>query len=59
MAEFFEMGGYGIYVWPSYTLAVLVVLGLAGLSLIRNMRVRTELEHLEARGATRRRAKAE
>jgi heme exporter protein D len=27
-AEFFAMGGYGLYVWSSYGVAALVILGL-------------------------------
>jgi heme exporter protein D len=26
MSEFFAMGGYGVYVWPSYGLALLILL---------------------------------
>ncbi len=29
MAEFFQMGGYGGYVWPAYLVSVLVIGGLA------------------------------
>ena len=28
-AEFFAMGGYGIYVWPSFGIVTLVMVGLA------------------------------
>lgn len=55
MAEFFAMGGYAEFVWPSYAASAL---GLAGLTLYvarRNARVRTELARLqEASGAARR-----
>ena len=53
------MGGYAVYIWPSYGLAAIIVLGLTVFSLMRHARVKTELERLEARGATRRRAKAD
>ena len=59
MAEFWNMGGYAVYIWPSYGLAALIVLGLTVFSLMRHARVKAELERLEARGATRRRAKAD
>lgn len=29
MSEFFNMGGYAAYVWPSYALTFLVIGGLA------------------------------
>jgi len=28
MNEFFEMGGHGIYIWPCYGLAALLLMGL-------------------------------
>ena len=28
-AEFFAMGGYGIYVWPSFVIVTVVMVGLA------------------------------
>jgi len=28
MQEFFSMGGYAVYVWPSYGLTAIVMLGL-------------------------------
>ena len=33
MAEFFAMGGYAAYVWPSYGLTAVVMIGLLALSL--------------------------
>lgn len=33
MADFFAMGGYAAYIWPSYGLAAAVMLGLLFLSL--------------------------
>jgi heme exporter protein D len=27
MSEFFAMGGYAVYVWPSYALAFIVLIG--------------------------------
>jgi heme exporter protein D len=29
MDEFFNMGGYGVYVWPSFGIVSLVMIGLA------------------------------
>lgn len=48
MAEFFAMGGYAAYVWPSYGAAALF-LGALVISLVRrNAQVRRELSDLEA-----------
>ena len=33
VAEFFNMGGYAIYVWPSYGLTTVVLAGLLAVSL--------------------------
>ncbi len=29
MAEFFDMGGYGVYVWSSFAIVAVVMTGLA------------------------------
>ena len=42
MAEFFEMGGYAIYVWPAFAVAALVMIGLLVDSL-RTLRAREAL----------------
>lgn len=39
MASYFEMGGYAAFVWPSYALTALVLLGILATSL-RSMRSR-------------------
>ncbi|MBI1260392.1 MAG: heme exporter protein CcmD [Rhizobiales bacterium] len=59
MAEFFFMGGYAAYVWPVYGLALLVVVGLVGQSLLdyrRQLRLVSELES-KAGGRARRAAR--
>ena len=33
LATFFDMGGYGLYVWPAYALAAIVMVGLMAASL--------------------------
>lgn len=38
MAEFFAMGGYGVYIWACYGLAAVVMIGLLVASL-RTMRL--------------------
>ena len=53
------MGGYGTYIWPSYGIAAVVMLGLLVTSL-RAMRARRrELAVLEGAGRARRRARDE
>ena len=49
MAEFFAMGGYGVYIWPAYvasfvTLAVAVFMSLRGHAKARENVRRLELE---------------
>ncbi len=56
MADFFAMGGYGVYLWPSYAVFV-VVLAIDALALrLRRRRVlaelRGKLKRREARGTT-------
>lgn len=56
MSSFFEMGGYGGYIWPAWSIAVVVIGGLVATS-IRAMRARErELAALEAEAPRRRRA---
>ena len=63
IAAFFEMGGYGAFVWPSFAIALVVMVGFVVTSL-RTLRAReTVLRELEAgrgdRRARRRAAPAE
>jgi heme exporter protein D len=46
-AHFFAMGGYAIYVWPAFGLAVIVLGGLLGESLAAYRRVQRELAAME------------
>ncbi|WP_207485621.1 heme exporter protein CcmD [Arenibaculum pallidiluteum] len=56
MTEFLSMGGYAAYVWPSYAIAAIVLLGLL-VSTLRGLR-RSEalLRALEGERPRRRRA---
>jgi len=48
MSEFFDMGGYGAFIWPSYGITALVMLGLLVASL-RSLRANeTQLASLES-----------
>ncbi len=48
MNTFFDMGGYGSYVWPAWVLAIIVLAALTVVSL-RTMRARErELSKLES-----------
>ncbi|MFV3075074.1 heme exporter protein CcmD [Niveispirillum fermenti] len=55
MAEFFQMGGYAIYVWSSYGLALVVLGGLLGFSLAGLRRKERLLRMLEESLPRRRR----
>ena len=60
MAEFFDMGGYAAFIWPTYGVAALVMVVLLIASL-RGLRASTaELESLEqAQGPGRRRRRGQ
>jgi len=47
MTEFLQMGGYAAFIWPSWGLAVLVLLGVTVSSLRHGRRVQKELEQFE------------
>ena len=47
--HFFAMGGYAIYVWPAYCLAVLVLGGLLVESLVVYKKRQRELDAAEKR----------
>ena len=49
VTEFFTMGGYASYVWPSYGVFALVLGGLTLYGVRRNRAVREELERVENR----------
>lgn len=52
MSEFFYMGGHGVYIWPAYLIAAVIVVGIL-LQTILTMRQRErQLEELrqERRG---------
>ncbi len=57
MAEFFHMGGYGLYVWASYGAALLLLAGLVIFSLTDFYRQKRLVEEFEkAEGGRPRRA---
>ncbi|MGQ9364753.1 heme exporter protein CcmD [Azospirillum sp. ST 5-10] len=59
MTEFFDMGGYAAYVWPSYGVTALVLIGLLAASL-KGLRGReATLKALEGSRPPRRRARRE
>ena len=55
MAEFFAMGGYAAYVWSSYALAALVMVGLLVATLKALRGAETTLKALEGSRPPRRR----
>lgn len=48
MNAFFEMGGYGAYVWPAYGVSAAALFGLAFLIWRRSRRLRKQLEEAES-----------
>lgn len=55
MAEFFHMGGYAPYIWSSYGLALIILVGLLMASLIRLRGREATLRALEQGLPSRRR----
>lgn len=53
MNAFFAMGGYAVYVWPSYAVFLLVLLADALAPVLRRRRVLRELRTRLARQAAR------
>lgn len=51
MNEFFAMGGYAAYVWPSYLIAALAIGGVAAQTIREWRRARDRLRALEADAA--------
>ena len=47
MAEFLNMGGYAGFVWPSWGIALAVIIGVSVQSVIRSRRVRSALAAME------------
>ena len=55
IVTFFEMGGYGAFVWPAYALTAVIMVTLAVSSLRRLRSEQRELRELEATAPQRRR----
>ncbi|GFZ95553.1 hypothetical protein GCM10011497_27480 [Elstera cyanobacteriorum] len=54
MSEFLHMGGYAVFIWASYGLAAVVLIGLLALSLVQRSRARAAWEAINPRrGAER------
>ena len=48
MMEFFEMGGHGIYIWPCYGLAFVLLVGLLITSVKHLSQSKRDLSVMEA-----------
>ncbi len=59
MTEFLHMGGYAAYVWPSYGIATIVLLGLLVASWKGLRNAEATLKALESARPTRRRTRSE
>ena len=47
MSAFFDMGGYGAFVWPSYAASVIVLGLLMAFSISSHARAQAEIRRLE------------
>jgi len=54
MSGFFAMGGYAAFIWPTYGLAILTMLGLLIWTMRRHARAAKLVAELEARRPRRR-----
>lgn len=54
MAEFFDMNGYGAFIWPCYLISALVLGSLALASIRRGRSLRQALDQLQADAPHRR-----
>jgi heme exporter protein D len=50
MADYLAMGGYAAFVWPAYSLSVIVLAGLVVWTLWANRRARDMLRRMETQG---------
>ena len=48
MNEFIQMGGYGLYIWPSYLIAIIIMAGLLMDSIATWRRQEKTLDNLRA-----------
>jgi heme exporter protein D len=48
-AEFFNMGGYALYVWSAFVISFLSLFGLVISTRLHGKRLREELKRLQAR----------
>lgn len=47
MSEFFAMGGYAVWVWSSWGVSALAILGLIGFAVLERQRAQARLQELE------------
>jgi heme exporter protein D len=47
VTEFFHMGGYAAFVWPAWLIALLILGGLTGFSVLRMRAKERELGQIE------------
>ncbi len=53
MSDFFHMGGHGVYIWPAYLIATVIVVGILVQTIVTMRQRERQLEDLrrERRGA--------
>lgn len=54
MAEFFQMGGYAVYVWPAYIITFVILIGMVVFT-VRSYRktqdLLSQLDHQQDKGS--------
>lgn len=56
--EFMDMGGYGAFIWPAYTISAAVLILLVVFSLRRLRQIESDLKPLEQSRKARRRQRS-
>lgn len=49
LADFFNMGGYAVYVWSAFSISFIALLGLVLATRLHSKRLREELKRRQAR----------
>ena len=52
MKDFFHMGGYALYVWPSYALALVVLVGNLVAPIVRRRQILAQIQRKLRREAS-------
>ena len=46
MLQFLSLGGYAAYIWPSYILTAVMLIGLSWMIIRRNLKIKSQIKRL-------------